>query len=473
MLTLPIDLSTNRSPEKLITFLEECRLDARRQKSSLLVSISLKVDGLDPLAVLESIFEAKERHFYVERPSEGIAIAGADAVLSFTASGNDRFKKCQAFIESTLVTAVSVGDINHSLSGPHFFCAFSFLNEAEATDSFEAASVFVPRWQVGIEQGITVAVANIVVDATCDVKAQAERLLKAHSKFGSFDYSQPDFKSDRVQHVEVSDVNSEVAYKSAVKLSLEKIKLGEFEKIVLARAKDFKSNNEFHPLRILNGLRQRFAQCYVFSVANERGQSFIGASPERLIKGDKDKFYTEALAGSVKRGATASEDAFLASTLQKDDKELREHAIVADTICSHLASLGLVVTRSEKPGIHRYTHVQHLHTPIEAKRTAQVSLFDILERLHPTPAVGGMPRDIAVSQIRLLEGFSRGLYAGAIGYVNASGEGEFFVGLRSALVEKNKARAYAGSGIVAGSSEQNEFNEIELKFKAMHEALLS
>jgi menaquinone-specific isochorismate synthase len=473
MLTLPIDLSTNRSLEKLVLFLEECRLDARRQKASTLVSISLKVDGLDPLAVLESIFEAKERHFYVERPSEGIAIAGAEAVLTFTASGEDRFKKCQAFIESTLITAVSVGDINHSLSGPHFFCAFSFLNEAESADSFEASSVFVPRWQVGLEQGVTVAVANIVVDATSDVKAQAERLLKAHAKFGSFDYSQPDFKTDRVTHVEVSDVNSEEAYKSAVRQSIKNIKHGAFEKIVLARAKDFKSNNDFHPLRILNGLRQRFTQCYAFSVANENGLSFIGASPERLIKCDKDKFYTEALAGSIKRGATASEDAFLASFLQKDDKELREHAIVADTICSHLVGLGLVVSRADKPSIHRYTHVQHLHTPIEAKRVPSVSVFDILQKLHPTPAVGGMPRDIAISQIRLLEGFSRGLYAGAIGYVNATGEGEFFVGLRSALVEQNRARAYAGSGIVAGSSEENEFNEIELKFKAMQEALLS
>ncbi len=473
MLALPVDLTLNRSPEQLLSFLEECRLDARRQKREILVSISLQVDGLDPLAVLESIFEANERHFYVERPSEGMALAGAEAVLSFTASGVDRFKLCQAFIDKTLESAVAVGDLKLSFSGPYFFSAFSFLNTCEKGDPFDAASVFVPRWQVGVKDSVTVAVANLLITENSDVKVHAERLLKAHAKFGSFDYTSPEFEKARPEKITLKDVTSAEIYSRSVKTSVEEISRGKFQKIVLARAKDLTSVEAFHPLRILNGLRQRFTECYSFSIANGLGQSFIGASPERLVKCDKTKFVTEALAGSVKRGASASEDAFFSSSLQKDEKELREHALVADTICEHLSYLGLKVLRPDRPGVHRYANVQHLHTPIEAERNVKVSIFDVLNSLHPTPAVGGLPRDVTVPLIRPFEGFSRGLYAGAIGFVNSQGEGEFFVGLRSALIDGVNARLYAGAGIVAGSLPEREIDEIELKFKAMQEALLS
>jgi menaquinone-specific isochorismate synthase len=473
MLSLPADLTKNRSLEDLVSFLDECRQDSRRQKKSILVSISVQVHSLDPLAVLESIFEANHQHFYVERPNENMALAGAEAIVSFTASGENRFKECQHFIDTTLENAVAVGDLNSAFSGPHFFTTFSFLNTCEKDEPFASATIFVPRWQVGVKDGITVAVANLCVDESCDVVFQAERLFKAHAKFGSFDYSSPDFKNERPQHINVSEVISKDVFVDSVKQSLNQINQGLFKKIVLARAKDFVSVQPFHPLRILSGLRQRFNDCYSFSVANGLGQSFIGASPERLVKCDNTKITTEALAGSTKRGASASEDAFFASSLLKDDKELSEHALVAESIRTYLSNLGLHVVMPARPSIHRYANVQHLHTPIEAERILSVSIFDILQSLHPTPAVGGLPREVTVPKIRSLEGFSRGLYTGALGFVNAQGDGEFFVGLRSALIDGQNARLYAGAGIVAGSIAEREYDEIELKFKAMHEAILS
>ena len=111
------------------------------------------------------------------------------------------------------------------------------------------------------------------------------------------------------------------------------------------------------------------------------------------------------------------------------------------------------------------------HTPVRARLPEGVRLLDALGRLHPTPAVGGSPRDAAVPRIRELETFSRGLYAGAIGWIDAHGEGEFFVGLRSALIDGARARLYAGAGIVAGSQPEREFGETELKFRALLEAL--
>jgi menaquinone-specific isochorismate synthase len=128
---------------------------------------------------------------------------------------------------------------------------------------------------------------------------------------------------------------------------------------------------------------------------------------------------------------------------------------------------------SPRPGVRRLANVQHLHTPIRAVLPPAVQLLEAVAALHPTPAVGGTPREAAIARIRGLEGFPRGLYAGAIGWINARGGGEFLVGLRSALVDGPRARLYAGAGIVAGSRPENEFAETELKFKAMQEALLA
>jgi menaquinone-specific isochorismate synthase len=125
-----------------------------------------------------------------------------------------------------------------------------------------------------------------------------------------------------------------------------------------------------------------------------------------------------------------------------------------------------------QPQLRRLANVQHLHTPVRATLPDGVRLLDVLAALHPTPAVGGSPRAAAVACIRELEGFPRGLYGGALGWLNARGGGEFFVGIRSAVVEGARARVFAGAGIVAGSTPEKEFAETELKFKAMLDALL-
>jgi menaquinone-specific isochorismate synthase len=232
-----------------------------------------------------------------------------------------------------------------------------------------------------------------------------------------------------------------------------------------------KTNASLHPLRLLNGLRERFPECYSFSVANGKGDSFIGASPERLVRVSKGVLETEALAGSTRRGAGASEDAALGAALLSSEKDLREQRHVLDSIVRRLAPLGLAPEFPAEPGLRKLANVQHLHTPVRASLPEGVRLLDAVACLHPTPAVGGSPREAAVGLIRELEGFPRGLYAGAIGWINSRGGGEFLVGIRSALVEGVSARLYAGAGIVAGSDPRRELAETELKFRALRDAL--
>ncbi len=472
---MPTDeAAENSSPEALYAFLRQCQQTAARSGRSHLVSITLDVDALDPLAVLESIFEPGERHFYVERPSENMALAGAEAVVAFTASGQDRFARCQRFIDDTLADALVVGDLSAPFAGPHFFTTFSFAEEAEPGEKFESACVFVPRWQVAVSAGRTTAVANLVIDAGTPLEALAGRLWRARVKFGAFDYAEPRFDAVPVRKaVEVSEVGSRALYEASVSEALAHIAEGRYRKIVLARAKDLVASAPFHPLQVLNGLRQRYPGCYAFSVANGHGQSLIGASPERLLCVRDGVVASEALAGSAPRGLTASEDAALAAALLRNEKELAEHACVLDSIVRRLSSLGLEPRHPAKPALRRLANVQHLHTPIHADVKASLRPLDLVARLHPTPAVGGSPREAAVSCIRKLESFPRGLYAGVLGWVDARGEGEFFVGLRSALIDGTAARLYAGAGIVAGSDPVREADETELKFAAMLSSLLS
>ena len=469
MTILPINPAANANPEALRAFLEQCRSAAARAGRAKLVSISIAVDALDPLAVLESIFEPGEPHFYAERPDIGSAIAGAETAAAFESTGPGRFEAVQRWIDAMLQDTIAVGDVSAPFGGPHFFTGFAFADEVEAGEPFAAARVFVPRWQVARAGAVTTAVANFLVLPDADLNALAERVWRAHRKFGGFRYRETPLTEPSAEAI--FQVREAGDYRAVVAKAVARIDADEFTKIVLARAQEFASDQPLHPLRVLNGLRQRFPDCYAFSLANGRGQSFIGASPERLVRVSKGVLETEALAGSIRRGAGASEDAALAGTLLRSEKDRREHQHVLAAITARLEHLGLAPEYAAEPGLRRLANVQHLHTPIRATLPENVRLLAVLAALHPTPAVGGSPLAAVLPAIRGLESFPRGLYAGAIGWSNARGGGEFFVGLRSALVDGGTARVYAGAGIVAGSTPEKEFAETELKFKAMLEAL--
>jgi menaquinone-specific isochorismate synthase len=472
MTILPVNPTENVTPESLHAFLGQCRELARGAGRPQLVSISLAVEHLDPLAVLESIFEPTQLHFYAERPAQGFAVAGAEAVLEFSASGADRFTQARDYIAGVLADTIAVGPLDEPFAGPHFFFASAFAAEPEAGAVFPALRLFVPRWQVARMGDSTVAVANLLIAPDAPVELLAAKVWKAHAKFRAFDYRSAQRRDRPSAPRQIEEVGGEGAYPRAVAAALEEIARGDYRKIVLARARRLTTTEEFHPLGVLNHLRQRFPGCYAFSMANGHGQSFIGASPERLVRVAGGRMHTEALAGSAPRGESASEDAAFARALLQSEKDLREHRLVFESIARRVADLGLQLEHTGQPRVLGLANVQHLHLPISATLPAGVHIMDLVARLHPTPAVGGTPREPAVAAIARLEPFARGLYAGPQGWVDHRGGGEFFVGLRSALIDGHTATAYAGAGIVAGSSPEKEFAETELKFKALLDVLV-
>lgn len=462
-----------RNRNALIHFLKNCKEQAYRDHHFKVASISLEIKHIDPLAVLDSIYEEDELHFYIENTIHEEAIAGADAIVSASFEGPDRFYDVKKFTKSILDNSIATGDLQIPFSGPHFFCAFTFYDDYEKDSCFPPATVFVPRWQVSRSKGKYVAVANIFIDENSDLKVLADRVLKAHNKFSSFNYD-IDKKLSKIDSFTkniVSEVGGEASYEKAILSALDKIEKGDYDKIVLARALDINKNSNIKPLASLNKLRRIYSDCYVFSIANGTKQSFIGATPERLLKIQGQELRTEAIAGSAPRGKTAREDAILAQTLLKSEKDLREHKIVIDSITRQLLEIGIVSHFDPAPSILQLSNVQHLRSLIAGKISENKHLTDILAILHPTPAVGGTPRKKVMADIKKQEAFERGLYAGVIGWLNYRGDGEMVVAIRSALINGSKARLYAGSGILQGSDPNMEIIETDLKLRALLETI--
>ena len=451
----------------LRSYLSACREAATTDGHDKIASISLGVRHIDPLAVLDSIYEDGTYHFYMENPNREWAVAGAEAVVSGTWSGPDRFRQVRAFADLWSDHAIAIGDMGLPFTGPLFFSGFTFLETSREDESgFPSALVFVPQWQVARKGNTYVAVANALIRPGMDIDPVADRIWAAHGKFTTFSYDRP--PRAPVYHIlQEQEVGEEGAFVENVGRALEAIRAGRYQKIVLSRAMDLVFDNSCQPLRILNRLRRDYPSCSSFSLQNNTGTSFIGATPERLVSVDGSRFTTEAIAGSVGRDSSAGEDARLAGDLLSSEKDLREHRHVVDSICRRLASLGLKADFPDTPGLLVLPNVQHLITPLEGPLPPDVHLLDLVQSLHPTPAVGGTPRGVALEDIEAWEPFPRGMFAGLTGWFDTCGNGEFAVGIRSALVRDSKARLFAGAGIVEGSVAEKERQETSMKMAAL------
>ena len=239
---------------------------------------------------------------------------------------------------------------------------------------------------------------------------------------------------------------------------------GELTKVVFAQQNILNRPANLGPIESLSLLKKIHDHTFDFCFAPHTDYAFIGRSPERLIHLNADTIRTEALAGTRPRGKTPEEDQQLEHELFHSKKERMEHQIVVDAICKGLAPYVDKIEKRDVPSILKLSQVQHLHTPIEAIIKKGVKLSDIIDALHPTPAVCGTPRSTAMRIIQNTEDFQRGWYAGLVGWVEAD-KAEFAVGIRSALYTKGQICFWAGAGIVAQSDPLSEWQEIETKSK--------
>jgi len=263
------------------------------------------------------------------------------------------------------------------------------------------------------------------------------------------------------------------AYVERAQRALAEIRAGRLQKVVLSRAVHVNARSAIDPVAWLVALRERFPSCTLFAVG-EGEAVFLGASPEQLVRVAGDTVETVALAGTAPRGASQAADRALGEALCDSRKNGDEHAFVVKHLQAALAECCDDVAVAPEPRLLRTRTVQHLCTELHARRRpgAPVSLLELAARLHPTPAVGGAPRDAALEWLDAHEGIERGWFASPVGYLQSDGDGEFDVALRSALVRGRCATAWAGAGIVARSEPRAEFTETELKLRTVLGPLL-
>jgi isochorismate synthase len=242
------------------------------------------------------------------------------------------------------------------------------------------------------------------------------------------------------------------------------------DKVVLARAHHVRLAQPFDPHAALQRLSAAYPTCTSFAFAHHDAW-FVGATPEQLVEVHAGVASTMALAASTPRGANPAEDDALAASLLRDAKQRSEHDIVLRGLRQALRPVSTGVIADAEPRIERLPNLQHLLTRIRAQLAPGCTILDVVERLHPSPAVGGSPREPALALIRASEGLDRGWYAGAIGWLDRFGDGEFVVGIRSALVRGSDATLFAGCGIVADSDPAAEYAESCWKLRPMLAAL--
>lgn len=270
---------------------------------------------------------------------------------------------------------------------------------------------------------------------------------------------------DRVRHARGE--MDELRWLDAVSAAIASIKKGTLSKVVLARDEVVWSKAAFSERTIAMRLAQTFPQCFTFVC-----DGLVGATPELLVRRRGREVESLVLAGSARRGRDPNDDGAEADRLFNSAKERSEHSLALESVRDALRVACSDVAASTEPEILRLANVQHLATRITGSLDDPApSVLELLDLLHPTAAVGGVPRDAALTAIRQAEGNLRGRYAGPVGWVDADGNGEWGIALRCALVSGDRARLFAGAGVMAGSFPEAELEETRLKFRAMEGAL--
>jgi len=454
--------------KRLYRLLEKGVQEASRRHEPVLVSTVVRTSSRDP----ERLFQGaggQERVLW-EQPSQGFSLVAIGAAARLTGGGENPFAQVSAAWRRLRSDTLSDARHKFPFALPICLGGFSFDPLRPRDPCWEAYSdalLIVPRFLFISRGGSSwlclslMATPGSNAHATADAAvAELRRLLAA-----------ADEESERPAGELVLDEEvAPEAWKNVVAQIADDIRRGTLEKTVLARRVRVRSTTSLAPGPVLNRLRRGYRNCTILAFALG-DRCFLGATPERLVRLDGRSVRTDCLAGSTARGTSEEEDRSLGEALLSDAKERHEHALVVRAVCQALAPLCSDLAVPETPDLLRMPNVQHLHTPVQGVLGDETHILDLVERLHPTPASGGLPRQAALSLIRRYEPFDRGWYAGPVGWIDGDGGGEFAVAIRSALLMEREALLYAGCGIVAGSDPDLEYRESCLKLRPMLWAL--
>jgi isochorismate synthase len=466
---------------RLAGLIGQARERAANGEGRVLVSLSERIPSLDSLAALENLYRSSRSdtqlgdHFadgcaYWAHPSDGFSIAAFGAAATFSPSGSDRFssvdEQWHALLDGALVDD---GNASRSAVGPLLIGGFSFAPdgpESHRWRGFPTAHLILPRLHVTSVRDECWLTVSVVIDKTSTTDFDDLSKMRGHFVAGT---PTGMLSSSNGQSITTTDDLPRAEWCGIVGDAVDAIRNGDFRKVVLARSAHGAAQTGIDPFAVLRQLRSTHRDAFIFGYWRDSG-AFVGASPERLVRLDNGHVSASSLAGTVRRGASREDDAILARQLQTSAKDLAEHAVVREMLRDILSEVGENVESDEEPKLLTLSNVHHLHTEVEADLRPEYSLLDVVDRLHPTPAVGGTPRDAALDFIRENERLDRGWYAAPIGWIDQNG-GEFAVALRSGIISGSEFAIFAGCGIVADSDPELELAESVLKLQPMQSAI--
>lgn len=430
---------------------------------------TVKVGRISPLSFYEagSSFY-KDELFYWQNADQTLTLVGiGHANVLMNDEVENRFsdistkwdKLCAALIKEEKDVA------------PILFGGFSFDPKSEKESEwseFPAAFFVVPSFQFMIKNGQTTISINLVTsseNASDEFNLLREELdhlihIAQVNEFGPF---------VKPQVLSVEERKKE-QYMEAVSNVTNQIKDGDAEKVVIARSVKMNFDCEVPNVSALHHISSEQQESYHFGL-EKSNHLFFGATPERLIEVSNGRAYSACVAGSIERGKSAIEDRQLGEELLRDWKNRAEHHYVVKMISHVFNEYCKDVSLSKEPKLMKIRDIQHLFTPIEGQIEKGTDIFTLVEALHPTPALGGVPTDVSMEIIREQENLDRGYYAAPIGWVDTEGNGEFAVAIRSALLTGQEAYLYAGGGIVTDSNAEEEYVETWVKFRPVLRAL--
>ncbi|PAE34247.1 isochorismate synthase [Bacillus sp. 7884-1] len=443
---------------------------AQKLGRPILISEVHKMDSIEPISFF---YSGKERYlgerFYWKDPSAEMVLIGLGISKQIQSDqATDRFFHVEEEWKGFLKDSLIFNPYKENGLGPVMFGGFSFDPHKPKTTLWSkfADSLFhIPKFMLTIVEGRTFLTTNIVCtqndDYTLFEKVINERvqLLNSHKEI--------EIKPAKL--LETKEIFPQ-EWKQSVDDVVEDLKTCSLKKVVLARELRLFFDQRLKAEVILKNLYNQQRDSFIF-VFESNGDCFIGATPERLVKKQGNDVFSTCLAGSIKRGKTDEEDRMLGQTLLNDKKNLIEHGYVVEMIKEALEESCEEIILPDKPQLMKIRDIQHLYTPVIGKCQKDASLLLLVERLHPTPALGGLPKEEAIEKIREVEELDRGFYAAPLGWCDYRGNGEFSVSIRSGLIQDKEASLFAGCGVVANSDSESEYLETSLKFRPMLRAL--
>ncbi|MBN93218.1 MAG: hypothetical protein CL928_03990 [Deltaproteobacteria bacterium] len=403
-------------------------------------------------------------------PSCEQALCGLGAAAQIKATGSKRFEQVRHEL-SVLWSKASLSTLAPSAAPmPRVLGGFAFQPGSADTPAWSElgdASFLLPRWTyLRTEQAcwlLGVRDLSLGERELTRMASELERILDALAEAHAEDPSATEPQDTTASHL--SPQPTEVPpddWTQQVASILQAIEAGVVQKVVTARSVTMDLGTGASPEALLDALQSHDAASTRFAIRGGGG-SFLGATPERLVQKLGNQVSTEALAGTRERGDDQA--------LLQSGKDLREHAFVVGAIERALEPFCDHLDVSAQPQAYPLPHLVHLKSPVRGELQPETHVLELVEALHPTPAVGGVPRDSALAWIANHETTARGWYSAPFGWVDPQGDGEFCVALRCALVTDSTAQLFAGAGIVAGSEANQEFAETEWKLRTLRLAV--